>query len=75
MNLSANVYVYGTSFSGTVDLSSLGYGVQAFAGTVACEVVSMTFNSTPLTGWLSWDGKTLSSNYNGIDIVLYAPPL
>lgn len=75
LNLSANVIPdpSGTSFSGTVDLSSLGYGVQLFAGTVSCEVVNMTFNGVPLVGKLSPDGKTLSSSYNGIDIVLTAP--
>lgn len=74
LGLSATVEVSGSAFTGTVDLSSLGYGVQYFGGTVACEVASMTFNSTPLTGYLSPDGSTLSSNYNGIDIVLNAPP-
>ncbi len=74
MDLSANVVISGSHFAGTIDLSSMGYGVQSFSGSVACEVVSMTFNSTPLQGWLSWDGSTLSSNYNGIDIVLIAPP-
>jgi len=73
LGLSANVIASGSSFTGSVDLSSLGYGVQVFAGTVACEVASMTFNNTPLTGYLSPDGSTLSSNYNGIDIVLTAP--
>lgn len=73
LDLSANVFVNGSTFTGSVDLSSLGYGVQAFGGTVSCEVVNMTFNGTPLTGWLSWDGTTLSSNYSGIDIVLNAP--
>jgi len=34
----------------------------------------MTFGTTPLTGTLAWNGNTLSSNYNGIDIVLNAPP-
>lgn len=74
LGLSANVIASGSSFTGSVDLSSLGYGVQTFGGTVACEVASMTFNNTPLTGYLSPDGSTLSSNYNGIDIVLTAPP-
>jgi hypothetical protein len=74
LGLSANVVVNGSSFTGTIDLSSLGFGVQSFAGDVTCEVASMTFNATPLSGVLSFDGSTLSSNYNGIDIVLYAPP-
>lgn len=73
LNLSANVVATGSSFTGTVDLSSLGFGVQLFAGTVSCEVVNMTFNGTPLTGVLSPDGTVLSSNYNGLDIVLNAP--
>ena len=73
LGLSANVVVDGSTFSGTVDLSSQGYGVQIFAGVVSCEVVYMTFNSTPLTGTLSYDGKVLSSSYSGIDIVLNAP--
>lgn len=71
--LSATVAVYGSTFSGTVDLTSLGYGVQAFGGTISCEVVNMTFNSTPLTGTLSHDGNTLTSSYSGISIVLHAP--
>ncbi|MFZ4519364.1 MAG: hypothetical protein ACOYOP_13305 [Microthrixaceae bacterium] len=74
LNLSANVVASGSSFTGFVDLSSLGFGVQTFAGSVSCDVVNMTFNATPLTGVLSPDGSTLSSNYNGIDIVLNAPP-
>lgn len=73
MNLSADVTATGSSFTGTVDLSSLGYGVQVFAGTVNCEVASMTFNGVPLTGRLSPDGGTLSSSYQGISIVLHAP--
>jgi|JI9StandDraft_1071089.scaffolds.fasta_scaffold23041_2 hypothetical protein len=73
LGLSATVNVYGSNFVGTVDLTSLGFGVQTFGGSVACEVASMTFNSTPLQGYLSPDGSTLSSNYNGIDIVLNAP--
>ena len=73
LNLSANVIATGSSFTGTVDLSSLGFGVQIFAGTVSCERANMTFNGEPLTGVLSPDGKVLSSNYNGIDIVLNAP--
>ena len=73
LGLSANVVVDGASFTGTVDLTSQGFGVQTFAGLVTCEVVNMTFNSTPLTGTLSYDGKVLSSSYNGLDIVLNAP--
>ena len=52
----------------------MGFGVQLFGGSVSCEVVNMTFNGTPLTGVLSPDGSTLSSNYQGIDITLVAPP-
>ena len=33
----------------------------------------MTFNGTPISGILTYDGRVLSSNYNGIDIVLNAP--
>lgn len=73
LNLSANVTASGSTFTGTVDLTSLGFGVQVFAGIVSCEVVNMTFNGTPLVGYLSPDGSTLSSNYNGLDIVLNAP--
>ncbi|MEZ5237848.1 MAG: hypothetical protein R2716_02455 [Microthrixaceae bacterium] len=73
LDLSANVFADGSSFTGTVDLTSLGYGVQVFEGTVSCEVVSMTFNGVPLTGRLSPDGMKLSSSYNGIAIVLNAP--
>jgi len=73
LGLSANVDVFGSSFYGTIDLSSMGFGVQVFQGSTSCEVVNMTFNTTPLTGVLSYDGSTLSSNYSGIDIVLHAP--
>jgi hypothetical protein len=73
MNLSADVVATGSSFTGTVDLTSLGFGVQLFAGTVNCEVAAMTFNGVPLTGTLSPDGNTLSSSYQGISIVLNAP--
>ena len=73
MNLSANVVATGSTFTGTVDLTSLGFGVQIFAGTVNCEVASMTFNGVPLTGTLSPDGMRLSSSYQGISIVLNAP--
>jgi hypothetical protein len=75
MNLSADVVATGSSFTGTVDLTSLGFGVQIFEGTVNCERASMTFNGVPLTGTLSPDGKTLSSSYQGISIVLNAPPV
>lgn len=70
---SANVQVTGSFFTGSADLSALGFGVQAFAGSVSCEVASMTLNGVPLTGYLAPDGSSLSSNYNGIDLVLYAP--
>ena len=56
LNLSANVVASGSTFSGNVDLTSLGFGVQLFAGSVSCEVVNMTFNGTPLTGGLSPTG-------------------
>ncbi|MCX6526214.1 MAG: hypothetical protein NTX58_15860 [Actinobacteria bacterium] len=70
---SATVNVLGTNFSGSVNLTSLGFGVQSFGGSVACEVVSGSFNGTPLTGILSFDGRVLTSNYSGISIVLNAP--
>lgn len=73
MNLSADVVASGSSFTGTVDLTSLGYGVQIFAGTVNCEKASMTFNGVPLSGTLSPDGMKLTSSYQGIEIVLNAP--
>lgn len=73
MNLSANVIASGSTFTGTVDLTSLGYGVQTFEGSVDCDVASMTFNGTPLTGRLSPDGSRLTSSYQGISIVLNAP--
>lgn len=71
--LSANVYASGSTFSGTVDLTSLNLGIQSFQGIVSCDAVSMTFNATPLTGVLSYDGSTLSSSYQGISILLNAP--
>ena len=74
MNLSADVVATGSSFTGTVDLTSFGFGVQVFAGTINCDVASMTFNGVPLTGVLSPNGATLSGNYQGIAIVLNAPP-
>lgn len=70
---SANVIVNGSIFTGSVDLTALGFGVQSFGGFVDCDVVQMTFNGTPLTGRLSPTGSTLSSTYNGISIVLNAP--
>ena len=48
-------------------------GSVSFNGLVSCEIVNMTFNGTPLQGTLSYDGKVLASNYNGLDIVLNAP--
>ena len=71
---SANVIVYGSVFSGTADLSAFGIGVQPFSGTIDCDAVQMTFNGTPLAGRLSFDGSRLTSSYNGISIVLNAPP-
>lgn len=74
LGLTATVNASGSTFTGSADLSSLGYGVQVFAGSVSCEVATMTLNSVPLTGYLSYDGSVLTSNYNGIELVLYAPP-
>ncbi len=71
---SATVIAGGATFSGTVDLSAFGAGVQPFAGTVDCDLVQMTFNGTSLSGRLSYDGLRLSSSFNGISIVLNAPP-
>mgnify|MGYP006279416997 CR=1 FL=1 len=71
--LVANVSVVGSTFSGSADLTSLGFGVVTFGGVVNCEVASMTFNGEAITGVLTYDGRVLSSNYNGIDIVLNAP--
>jgi hypothetical protein len=70
---SANVIVDGSTFTGSVNLTALGFGIQPIAGVVDCDVVQMTFNGTPLTGRLSPTGSTLSSTYNGISIVLNAP--
>lgn len=70
----ANVSVSGSTFYGTANLTALGFGVHPFAGTVNCEVASMTLNGSPILGWLSPDGSTLSSQYSGVDIVLNAPP-
>jgi streptogramin lyase len=71
---SATVVLGGsTSFSGTVDLSAFGAGVQSFAGTIDCDLVRMTFNGTALSGRLSPDGATLSASYSGFSVVLYAP--
>jgi hypothetical protein len=72
-NVIATVLPGGSSFTGTVDLSSLGGGVQSFNGTVNCQTATMTFDNVPLTGTLSFDGSTLSSSYDGIAIVLHAP--
>ena len=69
----ADVQVSGTTFTGSANLTALGFGTVSFNGSVSCEVVNMTFNGTPLTGVLTYDGKVLSSNYSGIDIVLNAP--
>ena len=73
LGATANIQVSGTTFSGTADLTGLGFGTVSFSGLVSCEIVNMTFNGTPLQGTLSFDGKVLASNYNGIDIVLNAP--
>lgn len=75
IHFSADVMVYGTTFVGTIDLSQInGPANAAFQGTVDCDVASMNANGTPLSGRLSWDGKKLSSSYQGIAIVLTAPP-
>ena len=71
--ITADVTVNGSTFAGYMDLSAFGYGVQVLSGTATCEVVNMTFNTTPLTGTLSPDGSTLSGSYNGISVVLHAP--
>jgi len=71
---SATVIGSGSTFSGTVDLSAFGLGVQSFAGTVDCDVVRGTVGGTALTGRLSFNGATLSGSFNGISIVLNAPP-
>ncbi|MFM7069009.1 MAG: hypothetical protein ACKOYM_06055 [Actinomycetes bacterium] len=72
--LTADVLVTSpTSFTGTINLSSYGLGIQSFNGQVNCEVVSMTFNGVALVGKLAYDGKTLYSSYQGIAITLYAP--
>ena len=73
LGATATIEVTGSSFTGTADLRSLGQGLQAVAGTVTCEVVNMTFNTTPLAGELSPDGKVLTGSYNGISISLNAP--
>ncbi len=72
-NTSANVFVAGTLFWGTVDLSAFGSGVHNFDGTIDCDLVRMTFNGTSLSGRLSPDGKRLSASYSGISVVLNAP--
>lgn len=71
---SADVLVSGSTFYGTANLATFGIGTQPFSGTVDCDVAQMSFNGTPLTGRLSFDGSTLSSSYSGIPIVLNAPP-
>jgi hypothetical protein len=71
---SADVIAGGSTFSGTVDLTAFGAGVQEFAGTIDCDVARLEFNGTSLTGRLSPDGKRLSSSFQGISIVLNAPP-
>lgn len=71
---SADIVAVGSTFSGTVDLSTLGFGVQAVAGTINCDLVQMTFNGTPLSGRLSFDGSRLTGSYSGISVVLNAPP-
>lgn len=71
---SADIVAVGSTFSGTVDLSALGFGVQFVAGTVNCDLVQMTFNGVPLSGRLSFDGSRLTGSYSGISVVLNAPP-
>ena len=70
---SADVSVSGSTFTGTVDLSAFGFGLQPLAGTIDCDTVQGTFNGTPLTGRLSFNGSTLSGSFNGISILLNAP--
>jgi hypothetical protein len=75
--LSAPIDVVENQFSGTVNLSSLNLpnvGVVSFSGYVDCQVAHMTFNGVLLSGVLSYDGSSLSSTYQGISIVLHAPP-
>ena len=57
---SADIVADGPFFSGTVDLSAFGFGVQVVAGTVTCDLVQMTFNGTPLSGRLSFDGSRIT---------------
>ena len=71
---SADIVADGPFFSGTVDLSAFGFGVQVVAGTVTCDLVQMTFNGTPLSGRLSFDGSRITASYSGISVVLNAPP-
>ncbi|MEX0767028.1 MAG: hypothetical protein WD029_00975 [Microthrixaceae bacterium] len=70
---SANVILNGSTFSGTVDLSSFGAGVQPFLGTINCDLVQLNFNGTALVGRLSVSGLTLTSSFQGISVVLNAP--
>ncbi len=70
---SANVFLGGTFFWGTVDLAAFGAGIHNFDGTIDCDVVRMTFNGTALSGRLSPDGTRLSASYSGISVVLNAP--
>jgi hypothetical protein len=71
---SATVVAGESTFYGTVDLSAFGIGVQSFQGTIACDLVQMTFNGTALSGRLSYDGNRITGSYQGISIVLNAPP-
>lgn len=70
----ATVFVGGTIFWGTADLTPLGFGIQSIAGTIECDLVRMTFNDVALSGRLSPDGSRLSASYSGISVVLNAPP-
>lgn len=71
---SADVVADGSTFSGVVDLSAFGFGVQVFEGTIDCDLVQMTFNGTALSGRLSFDGARITASYQGISVVLNAPP-
>ena len=71
----ADVVAGGSTFSGTASLAVLGLGVQPFAGTKSCDVLTMTFNGVALSGRLTFDGSRINASYSGIAVVLNAPPL
>jgi hypothetical protein len=70
----ADVVAGGSTFSGTASLAVLGLGVQPFAGTKSCDVLTMTFNGVALSGRLAFDGSRINASYSGIAVVLNAPP-